>query len=225
MEWGSGPTVLLAHGWESRGTHWGTFVGPLVEAGFRAVAVDAPAHGDSPGRRAHVLQYGLTLCRVGQELGPLAGVVAHSFGAAAAAIGLREGLCTNRVALISGPSSLAGFVERWARLHGLSEDEIPSFLRLVETEVGQPMAHFEIARIAAALTMPVFIIHDRNDRDIPVEDAFAIAAAWPGSRTLITDRFGHRRIMIAREVVDEVAKFLTEESKKPASSRATGPSE
>ena len=65
--WGKGPTVLLAHGWESRGTHWGAFVPPLVEAGFRAVAVDAPAHGDSPGRRANVLQYGLSLVEVGAD--------------------------------------------------------------------------------------------------------------------------------------------------------------
>ena len=77
--WGEGPIVLLAHGWESRRTHWSAFVGPLVEAGFRPLAVDAPAHGDSPGQTANVLEYGLALVQVGRQVGPVAGVVGHSF--------------------------------------------------------------------------------------------------------------------------------------------------
>jgi CheY-like chemotaxis protein len=56
--WGKGPPVLLAHGWESRRSHWGAFVPALVQAGFSAVAIDAPAHGDSPGQRVNVLEYG-----------------------------------------------------------------------------------------------------------------------------------------------------------------------
>ena len=45
------------------------------------MAVDAPAHGDSPGAKANVLQYAKMLIDVGRELGPLAGIVGHSFGA------------------------------------------------------------------------------------------------------------------------------------------------
>ena len=47
--WGAGPTVLLVHGWEGRGAQLGALVDPLVAAGYRAVALDGPAHGDSPG--------------------------------------------------------------------------------------------------------------------------------------------------------------------------------
>jgi hypothetical protein len=35
--WGSGPTILLAHGWSGRGSQLGAFVEPLVEQGFRLV--------------------------------------------------------------------------------------------------------------------------------------------------------------------------------------------
>jgi pimeloyl-ACP methyl ester carboxylesterase len=52
--WGEGPTVLLAHGWESRRTHWSAFVPALTAAGYRAVAIDAPAHGDSPGETSNM---------------------------------------------------------------------------------------------------------------------------------------------------------------------------
>src|SRR5678816_1021873 len=49
--WGVGPTVLLVHGWEGRGSQLGAFVEPLVAAGMSVVAFDAPGHGDSPGHQ------------------------------------------------------------------------------------------------------------------------------------------------------------------------------
>src|SRR5262249_6361441 len=38
---GEGPTVLLVHGWNGRGSQLGAFVEPLVSAGYRAVLFDA----------------------------------------------------------------------------------------------------------------------------------------------------------------------------------------
>ena len=50
--WGSGPTVLLVHGWGARGTHLGKMVMPLVAAGYSLggnfalrLALRAPAAG------------------------------------------------------------------------------------------------------------------------------------------------------------------------------------
>jgi pimeloyl-ACP methyl ester carboxylesterase len=200
--------VLLAHGWESRRTHWGAFVDALTDAGLRAVAVDAPAHGDSPGARANVLEYSRALVRVGREIGPLAGVVGHSFGAGASVIALDRGLAADRAALISGPSSLVAVTERWARHHRLTEAEIPEFVRMVEREVGEPLEGLDAARIAAGLSHPALVVHDRGDEDIPVGEGLAVAEAWPGARMLVTERYGHRRILIAREVVREVVAFL-----------------
>ena len=53
--WGEGPPVVLAHGWEGRGSQLGAFVAPLVAAGRRVVAFDAPAHGGSPGRTTNLI--------------------------------------------------------------------------------------------------------------------------------------------------------------------------
>jgi hypothetical protein len=54
--WGDGPPVLLAHGWESRRSHWSAIVPILAESGYRVIAMDAPAHGDSPGDQVSVVQ-------------------------------------------------------------------------------------------------------------------------------------------------------------------------
>ena len=211
--WGDGPAVLLAHGWESRGTHWGAFIAGLAGAGFRAVAVDAPAHGGSPGDRTNVLEFALRLGGAGREIGPLAGVAGHSFGSGALAIALDRGLSAERAVLISGPASLVSVVRRWGRGHGLTEGEMPDFLRRIEREVGEPVESLDIARLAARMNLPALIVHDRGDDEVPVEDGLAVAAAWREAESLVTERYGHRRILLAKEVVGEVIRFLKAEDR------------
>src|SRR2546426_6342257 len=41
-EWGTGPTVLLVHGWGSRAGRFRALATALIESGFRVVAHDAP---------------------------------------------------------------------------------------------------------------------------------------------------------------------------------------
>ncbi len=47
VEEGEGPLVLLCHGWPESHYSWRHQLGPIAEAGFRAVAVDLPGYGRS----------------------------------------------------------------------------------------------------------------------------------------------------------------------------------
>ena len=206
--WGDGPAVLFAHGWNSRGTHWVSFIEAANAVGFRAVALDAPAHGDSPGTQTNAFQYGLTLLDVGRQLGPLAGIVGHSFGAAAIMIALDHGLDAEKAVLMAGPASIGGLTDRWAEARGLPSADRPAFLLAVAQKAGVSLDAFDMTRLAPNLKTPALIVHDRIDQDVPVAEAQAIADAWPGARLLITERYGHNRILIAREVVRTVIDFL-----------------
>ncbi|HEX8728518.1 MAG TPA: hypothetical protein VF739_07855, partial [Ktedonobacterales bacterium] len=50
---GAGPRVLLVHGWEGRGMNLGMFIAPLTAAGYQVLALDGPAHGESPGEQTN----------------------------------------------------------------------------------------------------------------------------------------------------------------------------
>ena len=73
--WGDGPTVVLVHGWGgNRAQLAATFVEPLVAAGLRVVAYDAPSHGVSgPGalgrNQAHARRAGVGARRRGDRAG------------------------------------------------------------------------------------------------------------------------------------------------------------
>jgi pimeloyl-ACP methyl ester carboxylesterase len=104
--WGTGPSVLLVHGWGGRGTQLGAYVAPLVARGFSVVTFDAPGHGASDEGVVTIPEMTAAIHTVAGSRGPLAGLVAHSVGALTATAALHEGLNADAVVFVARrPSS------------------------------------------------------------------------------------------------------------------------
>ena len=58
------------------------------------------------------------------------------------------------------------------------------------------------------MTIPALVVHDRDDPEIPLDNAEAISEAWPGSTLLVTEKLGPRRVLISRKVIQAVVEFL-----------------
>src|SRR5258706_2849691 len=86
--WGShsSPAVLLVHGWGGYAAQLRAFVFPLLCAGYRVIAYDQPAHGVSEGRLTGLPDLADALAEVAWHHGQVRALVAHSLGAAAAAL-------------------------------------------------------------------------------------------------------------------------------------------
>jgi len=79
--WGSsGPAVLLMHGWGGARAQMTGFVDPLLFAGYRVVAYDQPAHGESNGKLTNLLEIAPTMDLIAKEEGSFHAIIAHSFG-------------------------------------------------------------------------------------------------------------------------------------------------
>jgi pimeloyl-ACP methyl ester carboxylesterase len=215
MAWGNGPVVLLAHGWESRWSSMAAFVEPLVARGFRVVAFDAPAHGASAGRQTDGVDYGRALSAAARAAGPVHGVVAHSFGAAAALLMLagRSGLPwdaprVDRLVLLAAPADLRDLVAGFARQLALPARAERALLARLEARVGLPASAFSLAEAAAELLLPLLVVHDRDDASVPFADADAFARAQPRAELVATHGLGHNRLLRAPEVVRRVVDFL-----------------
>ena len=83
------PTVLLVHGWELQAGRMGAFVPPLLAAGFRVAALDMPAHGQSEGSQATMLDWAEAIKNAVQQIGQVTAVIGHSFGGMSAVVGAR----------------------------------------------------------------------------------------------------------------------------------------
>jgi pimeloyl-ACP methyl ester carboxylesterase len=212
--WGSGPAVYLVHGWAGRRSDLAAFVAPLVARGHRVVAFDAPSHGDSaPGafgaRSSSLPEFVGALGAVVAFHGPAHAVVAHSLGAAAAAAALADGMRTDRLAMLAPMASTTSYARRFAAMLGCGPRILRRLVRRVERRIAMPLHHFEVPDLGRAVQMPpTLIVHDVDDRSIPVADGSAIASAWVGTRMHRTSGLGHRRLLRDPDVVAEIVDFV-----------------
>lgn len=217
--WGHGPTVLLVHGWEGRGSQLGAFVALLVAAGLSVVAFDAPGHGDSPSTRLYLTDLADTIADVAAAIGPLHGIVAHSFGAAGVLLaGTRNGVTSTRNVFVSPNVIIDDAVRRFARMVGLDEaDRIVLEQRLAE--------HTGIAPESLALERLVgerdghslLIVHDRDDREVNFNHGERLAEIWPNAMLHATTGLGHRRILRDDDVLRRAVDILSEGIEPPVS--------
>jgi pimeloyl-ACP methyl ester carboxylesterase len=207
--WGEvGPRVLLVHGWEGRGAQLGPLVGPLMNAGFRVVAFDAPAHGDSPGDRSSLIHFADSVEEAALSLGPLHGIVTHSMGGAATLWASRHRPLAARIVMVAPPIDLRDFTRSMSRILGL-RDEVRQRVHVrLEARFGVTVDALRADRLASAMRGPLLVIHDEDDREVPIACGEAIAGAWPGSTLVRTHGLGHQRILRDGEALDTITRFL-----------------
>lgn len=208
--WGRGPAVLMVHGWHGSAAHYVEFVQPLTDAGFRAVAFDAPAHGDSPGERTTLPEIVEAMKALAGQVGPMHAMIAHSFGVMCATLALAEKRMTvDKLVCLSPPARMEGLLESFSDTLGLPPGVLERFRVRIERQFGADLwARFSPENHGKAVTMPVLIIHDADDRSVPIDEAEHLARLWPDAQLVRTEKLGHRRILADSGVVGQVVAFL-----------------
>ncbi|HEX7253531.1 MAG TPA: alpha/beta hydrolase [Thermoanaerobaculia bacterium] len=206
--WGEGPTVLLVHGWGSRGARLGSFVEPLVSAGYSVVTFDSPAHGDSSGRLSSLPQFIEALLTVARSCEAIHGVVAHSMGGAAAALAMARGLEVERAVLLAPAANPGTYTRVFAQMLGISPSIRERMERRFETQFGFRFEEFDVPSAASSFSTPLLVFHDREDREVAWKDGDAIAKSWPGAQLVTTQGLGHIRIVHDPGIVRRAVDFL-----------------
>jgi len=225
--WGRGPVVLLVHGWNGRGPQLGAFVEPLVRAGFQVVAFDAPGHGASRGSESSIIEFADAFDAVVDAVRPfflpIHGVIAHSMGGAAVAYALGraararsrgEGrlqsgvLESARLVFIAPPIDIRQFSKDFSNALGLGARTRAALDDVVERRIGVRLDDVTALHIAAEMAAPLLVLHDEDDRAIPVASGRRLAEAWPGAELSVTQGLGHSRILRDPASIERVLGFL-----------------
>ncbi len=181
-EWGdAGPCVLLLHGWGGHAGQLHAFVAPLLAAGMRVVAFDAPAHGASGasrhGRhRVTFFEFAAALQALTRRFGPLAGVVAHSGGCTAIALAMRKGWrAPQRMVFVAPFCEPAAAVDGFARRLGIAGESVQRFRTHAARWLGLAWSDLDIAALPDQLRGgPLLVLHDRDDREVPIAQSAAL---------------------------------------------------
>ncbi|MFB6611104.1 alpha/beta hydrolase family protein [Agromyces sp. NPDC056379] len=228
-EWGAGErTVLLAHGWQSRASVFGPLIRELRSEGFRVLAFDAPANGDSPGRGTYLVDHLDVIAELTRREGPWHALVGHSFGSLAALVATHDGIPTTRVVGIAGAADPRIFVDGFGEMLGLdarTRDALAArFADRVLTGEPDPFERYSAVRHPLPSATPLLLVHDRGDRRVPfAESERLLAANRDHARLLATEGLGHNRVLRADATLDAVMEFLVSSdvsSVEPEATRA-----
>lgn len=206
--WGEGPAVLLVHGWGGQSGQMTPLVEPVVAAGFRAVAMDLPGHGESAGRVSSLIHCASAVARVAALFGPVQGLAAHSFGAAAGTYALSRGLAVQRAVFFAPPARFETFWTRFRVGVGVSEVVMERMLHGAEDWLHVRFDGIAPIDLAPAMEAPLLVLHDPEDREMPFEEGAELAARWPGAVLRRAERVGHLRILRDPGWIAEAVKFL-----------------
>jgi pimeloyl-ACP methyl ester carboxylesterase len=206
--WGEGPTVLLAHGWGGHAGQMTPLVGPVVAAGFRAVAIDLPGHGESSGRVSSLVHFAAALERAAALWRPVSGLVAHSFGAAACTYAMSRGMAVGRAVFFAPPARFDSFWARFRMGVGVSDEVWGRMLTATERWLGLRFEGIAPIDLAPRMTVPLLVMVDPGDREILFEEAVELAGRWPGAVLKRAEGLGHLRILRDAGCVGAAVEFL-----------------
>ena len=202
--WGQGPAVLLVHSWGGRGTQMGRLTSALVDAGYRAVSFDLPAHGEAGKGQTDMVECAAAVAAAYAAVGPLHGVVAHSFGVMATLLAAGENdLCIPRLVSIGAFAHCRWFMDA-AREHlNLSEPVAQQIRDRFEARHGYRITwdRLSVVELLRAARCPALVIHDRFDREVPYSHSHSLRTVGPHIEASPTVGLGHRRTLSDASVI------------------------
>jgi Alpha/beta hydrolase family len=211
-EWGVGDkVVLLAHGWESRGTALRDSVPSLVENGFKVVAFDAIAHGDSTGKRNNLYTNGATIEAIISHYGGIYGAICHSFGCSSLIYALQfinPKLLVERVVFIAVPPATKIIMSNFLKMMNVPKAAENAYYKLIEKKAGRKMEAIDVATACDEVRVgKLLLFHDRYDEVTALEAAERVVAQWDNAELRVTEGFGHFKLAKNSDVVKQMVAF------------------
>ncbi len=212
-EWGRGEkTVLLVHGWESRGTAMRSFVPALVAHGYRVVAFDGPAHGNSDGKRTNLPHFSGAVKAMIRQLDGVEAIIGHSFGGATSVFSLawdENAPWLDKLVLIGVPNRLEFVLEDALNVLKAPKSVARKFKNLIQTKVDVPIQEANVAASGSQLKLgEALIVHDKKDPIVPFSEAETTFQSWDNANLLVVDGLGHFKLMKDKAVVEKVVHFI-----------------
>ncbi|MEM6264494.1 MAG: alpha/beta hydrolase [Bacteroidota bacterium] len=213
-EWpGEGEKVLLVHGWEGQAGNFAEIIEALQASNFHVLAFDAPSHGMSSKGATSLFEFRELTGHLISDF-QTSYLVSHSFGGVATTSGLYElgDYPIEAYVLLTTPDTFQERIDSVSMQAGIADNVKQRLIRIMEAEAGQPIEELGVSKLVPFLKVKrVLILHDLNDRVIPISQAQQVAGNWPVARLEVIEGTGHFRILRTPEVIQRAVDFLKAE--------------
>ena len=200
--------ILLVHGWSGRGTQLFKIADELLKAGYSTISFDAPAHGKSPGKTTIMVDFIATILEIDKQFGPFEAAIGHSLGGMCVLNSIKKGLKVNHAVVIGSGDIVEDIMDDFVAKLEL-KPAVSILLRLYfEKKYGEEMNSYSAFLAAKETAIPVLVIHDNHDPEVPVKAGIHIHKYLKNGELLLTDGLGHRKILGNPKVIEKTVQFI-----------------
>ena len=204
----SSKKILLAHGWSGRGTQLFKIADELIKLGYSTISFDAPGHGKSPGKTTIMTEFVETILEVETRFGPFHGAVGHSLGGMSLLNAAKKGMKFPKLVLIGSGDIVQDIFDNFVSNLTL-KPEYSQLLRLhFENKYQEKMDNYSGYQSAKKIKIPVLVIHDKNDDEVPVDAGINIHKHLENGQLFLTEGLGHRKILGNPIVIEKTVQFI-----------------
>lgn len=208
-QYGSGEKkVLLVHGWSGRGTQLVKIADELLKLDYSTISFDAPGHGKAPGKTSNMTEFIAAVMEIEKQFGPFEYAIGHSLGGMTVMNAIKKGLNVKKAIIIGSGDIVEDIMDDFVLKIGL-KPEISEQMRIAfEKKLGETMNSYSAYIAAKEISIPVLVIHDENDDDVPVTAGQHIHQHLKNGQIMITKQLGHRKILGDGKVIQRIVEFI-----------------
>ncbi|AXB57957.1 alpha/beta fold hydrolase [Flavobacterium fluviale] len=200
--------ILLVHGWSGRGTQLFKIAEELLQNGYSTISFDAPAHGKSKGKTTIMSEFIAAILEIEKQFGPFEIAIGHSLGGMSVLNAIKDGLKVNKAVIIGSGDIVQDILDEFIFKLGLKKGIGDNLRDLFEEKYQVKMDDFSAYRAAQKIKIPVLVIHDNDDPEVPIKAGIHIHQNLEQGSLYLTDGLGHRKILGNHNVIKKTLEFI-----------------
>ena len=200
--------VLLIHGWAGRGTQLYKIADKLLENGFMTISFDAPAHGKSEGDTTMMNEFIECALYLEEKYGPFEIAIGHSLGGMTVLNSIKKGLKVEKSVIIGAGDIITDIIIEFVKKVKFSKKMVQLLKNHYFKKFNEDIDNYSASVAAKSVSVPTLVIHDTDDKDVPVSSAHNIRKYLEKGEILITNGLGHRRILKDNNVIERIIEFI-----------------
>lgn len=200
--------ILLVHGWSGRGTQLFKIADELLQNGYSTISFDAPAHGKSEGKTTIMSEFIASILQIEKEFGPFEFAIGHSLGGMSVLNAIKDGLQVNKAVIIGSGNIVQDILDEFILKLKLKQEFSDRLRLFFEDKYKVKMDDFSAYKAAQKIEIPVLVIHDNDDPEVPVKAGIHIHKNLQNGFLFLTDGLGHRKILGNQTVIKKTLEFI-----------------
>lgn len=200
--------ILLVHGWSGRGTQLFRIADELVKLGYSIISFDAPAHGKSKGKTTIMSEFIYSILEIDKQFGPFEIAIGHSLGGMSVLNAIKDGLHVDKAIIIGSGDIVQDILDEFIEKLGLKQEISERLRDHFENKYQVKMDDFSAYKAAQKVKIPVLVVHDYNDPEVPVKAGIHIHKQLKNGTLYLTEGLGHRKILGNQNVIKKTIDFI-----------------